>query len=146
MAGASTAYTMLNVAATVDGQLVVGFWEGDDVVTVEPLADVGSLLVGADGSSIYSGSANNGATITLRLQHTSATHRLLTQKWLRQRSRGVRLVGFPVSVIDVDSGEGGSTDQAFIQAAPTDQKGDTAVVREWTLVTGNWRPEVPLRQ
>lgn len=139
----SSTYSMKNVALTIDGMAVVGMWDGDDAVVVSPLADVGTMLVGADGSSIFSQSANEGATITLRLQHTAAAHRMLHQKWARQKARGVRLVGFPISVIDVDSGEGGSTDQAFIQAAPDDSKGVNAVVREWILVTGQWRPEIP---
>lgn len=134
---------MKNVAATVDGQSVIGFWDGDDAATIEPLEDTGQMMVGADGSSIFSQSANEGATITLRLQHTSPTHRLLHQRHARQRARGVRVVGFPINVIDIDSGEGGSTDQAFIQRAPTDSKGTAAAVREWVLVTGQWRPEVP---
>ena len=139
----SSAYSMKNVAVTLDGQKVLGLWDGDDVVSVAPLTDIGSMLVGADGSSIFSQSANEGATITLRLQHTSPTHKLLHEKWARQRAPGVRIVGFPFHAIDVDSGEGGSTDQAFIQTAPTDAKGVTAGTREWVLVTGQWRPQIP---
>lgn len=142
---ASNAYSFNNVAVVVDGQNVVGFWDGDDAVTIEPLSEVGTMLVGADGSSIFSQTANEGATITLRLQHTSPTHRLLHQKWARQKAKGVRTRGFPLSVTDVDSGEGGATDQVFIQAAPTDSKGISAVTREWVLVTGNWKPNVPNR-
>ncbi|QIG73255.1 putative structural protein [Rhizobium phage RHph_N17] len=137
----SSAYSMKNVAATVNGQPVIGFWDGDDAVSVAPLADVGQMMVGADGSSIFSQSANEGATITLRLQHTSPTHKLLMQQMALQRARGIRLTGFPVSVIDTDSQEGGSTDQAFIQQAPTDTKGVNAQAREWVLVTGSWRPQ-----
>src|SRR5690606_5392806 len=117
----SSAYSMKNVSGTVDGQAIIGLWDGDDAVQVEPLTDVGTMLVGADGSSIFSQSANEGATITIRLQHTSPTHRLLHQKWARQKARGVRVTGFPVTLIDVDSGEGGSTDDAYIQTAPSDQ-------------------------
>lgn len=139
----SSAYSAKNVATTVDGQNVIGLWDGDDAITIEPLTEVGSMMVGADGSSIFSQSANEGATITLRLQHTSPTHRLLHQKWARQRARGVRVTGFPITIIDVDSGEGGSSDQVFIQAGPTDSKGVAATAREWVLVTGQYRPEVP---
>jgi Protein of unknown function (DUF3277) len=139
----SSAFAMKNVAITLDGQSVIGLWDGNDAIQVEPAKDVGTLLVGADGSSIFSQSANEGATITLRLQHTSPTHRLLHQRMARQRARGVKLVGFPLSVIDVDSGEGGSTDQCFIQKAPHDKKGVEAENREWVLVTGQWHPEVP---
>lgn len=139
----SSAYSMKNVAVTIDGQNVLGVWDGDDAVVIAPVEDIGTLLVGADGSSIFSQSANEAATITLRLQHTSPAHRLLHTKLARQKARGVRVSGFPVTVIDVDSNEGGSTDQAFIMTAPTDSKGKAAAVREWVLVTGQWRPEVP---
>lgn len=139
----SSAYSMKNVAITVDGQAVIGVWDDDNAVQIEPVEDVGSLTVGADGSSIFSQSANEAATITLRLQHTSPTHRLLHERWARQRARGIRVVGFPVTVMDVDSGEGGSTDQAFIMTGPSDGKGKTATVREWVLVTGQWKPEIP---
>ena len=134
---------MKNVAAVLDGQRVIGLWDGDDAIEVAPGADIGSMMVGADGSSIFSQSANRSATITLRLQHTSPTHRRLQQKLARQRTEGFAIVGFPFSVVDVDSGEGGSTDQMFIQAAPTDSKGVNAQVREWTLVAGDWEPEIP---
>lgn len=139
----SSAYSMKNVAVTLDGQNVLGLWDGDDAVQIAPITDIGTMMIGADGSSIFSQSANEGATITLRLQHTSPAHRQLHQKWARQRARGVRVTGFPVSIIDVDSGEGGSTDQAFIQTAPTDAKGVAAATREWVLVTGQWKPEIP---
>ncbi|NTS31265.1 DUF3277 family protein [Phyllobacterium sp. BT25] len=139
----SSAYSMKNVSATLDGQRVVGLWDGDDPIVIAPLADVGTMLVGADGSSIFSQTANNGATITIRLQHTSPTHRNLMQKLQRQRADGVRVIGFPFVVIDVDSNEGGSTDQCFIMTAPNDEKGVNASAREWVLVTGDWKPEIP---
>lgn len=139
----SSGYTMKNVAVTLDGQQVLGLWDGDDPVAVAPLVDVGTMMIGADGSSIFSQHANEGATITLRLQHTSPTHKLLMERLARQRTRGMPLKGFPFGFIDVDSNEGGNTDQAFIQTAPHDQKGVNAAAREWVLVTGNWRPEIP---
>jgi Bacteriophage KPP10, Structural protein ORF10 len=139
----SSAYSIKNVAITMDGQNVTGLWDGDDAVQVAPVVDVGTLMIGADGSSIFSQHANEGATITLRLQHTSPAHRLLHQHLARQRAKGIRMVGFPISIIDIDSGEGGSTDQCFIQQMPTDGKGVNAAAREWVLVAGQWKPEVP---
>jgi len=139
----SSTYSMKNVQATLDGQSVVGFWDGDDAVTVEMVDDVGTGMVGADGSSIFSHRAGNAHTITLRLQHTSPAHRMLQQKWARQRAVGVRVAGFPFSHIDVDSGEGGTADDCYIQAAPSSQQGTEAAVREWVLWTGFYTPNVP---
>jgi hypothetical protein len=132
---------MLAVAATLDGLAIRGFWDGDDAVTVEQGADVGTGLVGADGSSIFSQSADQSARITVRLQHTSPTHRQLTQKWLQQREGVLR--GFPFDVMDKTSGVGGTADQCFIMQAPGDSKGKNATVRAWVLWTGEWRPGVP---
>lgn len=143
MAGKTTAYTFKNVIAMCDGQHVRGFWEGDDVLSVTPMVDAGTMVIGADGDGIFSQTANEGATIVIRLQHTSPTHRLLEQRLARQRAPGVRLVGFPFSAMNVDTGEGGATAECFISAPPADVKGAAAGVREWTLVTAAWRREIP---
>lgn len=138
----TTAYSFKNVQATLDGQKVQGFFDGDDAVTVEPGADIGSMMIGADGSGLFSQSADASARITLRLQHTSPTHRLLLQKLRRQREAG-GLSGFPFDVIDTRSGEGGNGERCFIMNAPTDGKGMNATVREWVLVTSEWNSNIP---
>ena len=135
-------YTMLNVTATLDGLRVSGLFDGDDAITITPNADIGSLLVGADGSSVFSQSADRGAQIVMRLQPNSPTHRQLIQRWKAQRSGLIR--GMPFDLIDSDSGEGGSTDKCFIFAAPEVQKGFNATERAWTLVTGDWTPTIPV--
>lgn len=139
----TSAYGFVNTANTVDGQLVQGLWEGDDAISIAPLADKGTMMIGADGSALFSVSANRGATITLRLMHTSPTHRLLMQKLKRQQALASPVTAFPVTAYDTASGEGGTADKCFIQTAPTDQKGINAVAREWVLVTGEFNAEIP---
>jgi hypothetical protein len=138
----STAYSMLNVIATVDGQAVVGAWDGDDAIVVTPGADKGSGLIGADGSGLFSVSADKSAMISIKVMHTSPTHRLLLQKMKRQQARGGNAAAFPFSFMDTVSGEGGVADKCYIQSAPADQKGKAATVREWTLWTAEYAPEV----
>ncbi len=139
----STAYSMVNVSATLDGQTVQGLWDGDDAIVVTQGAAAGSGLVGADGSSIFSISADKSAQISLKLQHTSPTHRLLHQKLKRQKALGSVAAAFPFSFIDVGSNEGGSSDRVFVMTAPNDSKGKAAVVREWVLWAGEWNSEIP---
>ena len=136
----TSAYSMLNVTATLDGVAVRGLFDGDDAITVTQGADVGTMLVGADGSSLFSQTADRSAQISVKLQHTSPTHRQLIQRWKQQRAG--RLKGFPFDLIEKDSGEGGTADKCFIMKAPADSKGKNAVVREWVLVTGDWTPNV----
>jgi hypothetical protein len=139
----TSAYGFVNTANTVDGQIIQGLWDGDDAISIAPLADKGTMLIGADGSALFSVSANRGATITLRLQHTSPTHRLLQQKLKRQQALASPATAFPVTAYDTSSGEGGTADKCFVQTAPTDTKGVNATVREWVLVTGEFNAEIP---
>lgn len=139
----TSAYGFVNTANTVDGQIIQGLWDGDDAISIAPIADKGTMLIGADGSALFSVSANRGATITLRLQHTSPTHRLLQQKLKRQQALASPATAFPVTAYDTSSGEGGTADKCFIQTAPTDTKGVNATVREWVLVTGEFNAEIP---
>lgn len=137
----TTAYSMLNVAASIDGLKIGCLWDGDDAITIEQASEVGVGLVGADGCAVFSQSANKSANITLRLQHSSATHRQLVQKWKQQRAG--RLIGFPFDLIDRNSGEGGTADKCFIASAPVDQAGVNATARTWVLWTGHWEPQTP---
>lgn len=141
--GVSSAYSMVSVSATLDGRQILGLWDGDDAIVVSPGADIGTMMIGADGSSLFSQSADRSARVNIKLMHTSPTHRQLMQKLKRQQQLGANGAAFPFSFMDSASGEGGSADKCYIQAAPADGKGKNATVREWVLVTGEWNPEVP---
>lgn len=130
-------YSFQNVVAMVDDLRVIGSWDGDDAISITPIEDVGALLGGADGSSIFSQYAGEGVTISIKVQHMSPTDIQFEQIYRRQKdARGAQ--GVPLSVTDVRSGEGGSTDQAFIQSRPTVDYGKNATVRDWTFVVGAW--------
>ncbi len=135
------AYSMLNVTATLDGRRVVGLMDGDNPIQATPGADVGTMLIGADGTSLFSQSADKSATITIRLKPNSSTHRQLIQKWQAQRAGILR--GFPFDFIDSGSNEGGNGTDCFVQKAADLTMGTNATVREWVLVSGNWTPNIP---
>lgn len=141
MARKSTTYSFEHVVCTIDGLRAFGFWEGDDAAQVAPGGDAGAGMVGADGSSIFSVSANRSAQITLRFQHSSPSHSQLMRLHAVQQASGRG--GFPLDLKDTGSGEGGNTDQAFIMTPPDDAKGEKAGVREWVLWTGDWNREIP---
>ncbi|WP_116082112.1 phage protein [Tropicimonas sp. IMCC34011] len=141
MAGLHTAYSFDQVSITLDGRTVRGMDEGDNAFEVAPMANRGEMRVGASGDSIFSGSTNKAARFTLRLMHTSPTHRQLMEKDV-QSSAGVRRA-FPLSFKDIGSGEGGSATGCWIEQAPTVQKGQNATVREWVIVAGDYAPSIP---
>lgn len=135
------AYSALNLAATLDGQKVQGLWEGDNAIQADPGVDVGTGLVGVQGDGLFSQTSDKSAKITLRVMHTSPTHRLLIQKWKAQRAG--RLVPFGFDHLDTLNNEGGSADECYIMTAPSDTKGVTATVREWVLWTADYEPATP---
>lgn len=136
-----TAYSFANVTATLNKREVVGFWEGDDAVTVEENADIGTGVIGADGASIFSQAVNRGARITLRVMPNSPIHSQLNR--LLQSQRDGNLGGFGFTVTDTASNEGGSCDRALIVQAPGTQNGTAAAVRTWVLWTGYWVWRIP---
>ncbi len=139
----STAYSQVNVTVAVDQRQVIGLWDGDDAIVVTRGADLGTMMIGADGSGLFSISADKSAQISIKVQHTSPTHRLLIEKEKQQYARGAAFPGFPFSLKDTVSGEGGTADKCYIMQAPADSKGKAAAVREWVLITADWNPEVP---
>lgn len=133
-----TVYSMLGFALTVDGLPVVGFFDGDDVFSSEKSEDVGGWLIGADGSAIWSQSADGMVTLTLKLQHTSPTHRQLQNK--SQQQKAGSLVPFPVDYVDTNGGEGGHAGNAMVTKEPSMSHGKNATVREWVLTSPDWSP------
>jgi hypothetical protein len=141
--GISTAYSFLNVSATIDRRDVIGGWDGDDAIVVTPGADAGTGLIGANGDGIFSISADQSASISVKLMHTSPTHELLHKKWKQQRARGANASAFSFVIKDKVSGEGYTADKCYIMSAPETSHGKNATVREWILWTASAVPEVP---
>lgn len=133
-----TVYSMLGVSATVDGLPVVGMFDGDDAIIVETREDEGDWLIGADGSALFSQTADTSAQITLKLQHTSPTHKQLLGKQAQQRSGS--LIPFSFDVVDTNGGEGSHSGTCLIMKAPQQSYGENATVREWVLASATWQP------
>ncbi|MDF2114798.1 DUF3277 family protein [Roseiarcaceae bacterium H3SJ34-1] len=62
---------MDNVVLQIDGVRIQGFADGDDVIKLERSTELGTPLIGADGASIVSISADRSAKLTLKLLQTS---------------------------------------------------------------------------
>lgn len=137
MPGQTTVYSFENVAVTINGLRVTGFWEGDNAVEVAPRADNATMLVGADGDATVSYSADDSVSITLRLKPNSPMNAILENYYRRARAGGFGR-GFPVAVRDTGNGEGGAASEAHILQAPTRALGAAATVREWVLGANAW--------
>ncbi len=126
------AHSFKNCVVIVDGRPLVNFAEGDDVVTIEPRNDGATDLVGADGQMAVSISADQSATMTVRLMQTSPDNRFLQQIFDRQRAEGL-FIPLMVSYRDLKTGEEGSG-RGYIPRLPTMTRGAGVNTHEWTIV------------
>lgn len=132
-----TLYSFDNVVVTIDGREVIGLWEGDDVVSLERPTDLGSALTGADGASVVSITADQSATLTIKLQPNSAMNAYFEQCVKRMRMGSQRLIA--VAVRDTSTGEGGGCSAAVVIKEPSKSWGATATEREWQLFCNCWQ-------
>lgn len=133
-----TIYSFQNVVLTIDGRRVEGFWEGDDAIQLERPTDLGTPLVGADGSSLVSITADQTATLTLRLQPTSPWNRELANR-VKQIRNGASVTPMVISLRDTSTGEGGGCSAAVIIKEPDSSWGDAASAREWQIHCSCWQ-------
>ncbi len=131
-------YSWNNVALVIDSRNVVGLAEGDDVLTIERTNALGDPMVGADGSSLVSVSADQTAKITLKLLPTSPFNAYLNAKAMRMRAGG-RVV-FPIGFTDMSTGESGASAECTIIEEPTVTKGAKAQERVWAFHAAEWVP------
>lgn len=132
-----TLYSYKNVVVTIDGRRVIGVWEGDDAVVVERPTDLGTALTGADGASVVSISADQTATVTLKLQANSAMNSYLEQRVKAMRMGSTRLLA--IGIVDTGTGEGGGCSSAVITKEPSKSYGAMATEREWVLFCNCWQ-------
>ncbi|KRE07456.1 hypothetical protein ASE63_22415 [Bosea sp. Root381] len=132
-----TLYSFDNVVVTIDGREVIGVWEGDDAVLVERPTDLGSALTGADGASVVSITADQSATVTLKLQPNSAMNAYLEQAVKRMRMGSQRLLN--IAIRDTSTGEGGGCSAAVVIREPSKSWGAAATEREWQIFCNCWQ-------
>lgn len=132
-----TLYSMQNVIVTLDGRQVIGLWEGDDAVVIERPTDLGQALTGADGASVVSITADQSATVTLKLMANSAMNSYLEQRVKAMRMGSQRLI--TIGVRDTSTGEGGGCSSAVIIKEPAKSYGANATEREWVIFCNCWQ-------
>lgn len=133
-----TLYSMKNVALTIDGRPVIGFWEGDDAVVLERNTDIGTPLTGADGASVVSDTADESANLTLKLMPNSSMNAYLEQRVKLRRMGSQRVM--TVGLLDTSTGEGGGCSAAVVIKEPSKSFGANATEREWVIFCSCWQP------
>lgn len=128
-----THYAFEKVICIVGGAPVVGFFEGDDVITVARNVPDFSMQMGAGGDGLAVQAADQSGTITLKLLQTSPSNAALGLV-LEQNKRGV-FIPLPFVLKDAGTNVQLVTAAQCVIVKPADQiYGANGTVREWQLI------------
>lgn len=88
-----TFYSFLNVSATLTGvggsiNLGAGASVAEEGLTVAPVSEISTMIIGADGNGEHSGSASTASVVTVRLLKTSPVNAQVQAMVNRQRGVG----------------------------------------------------------
>ena len=125
-------YSFLNTILLVNGVEIGGFDEGDDVITLERLADSASHVVGVDGEMSVSFSADRSGGIGFRLMQTSDSNEYLSGLISSQENGA--FIPIAVQFKDTKGGDLGSGTQGYIPRPATMVRGNSAQPQEWQIV------------
>lgn len=131
-------YSIANISLSIDGARVVGLAEGDDAIVITPTSDVGKPIVGADGSSLVAISADQSATMAIKLLYTSPFSAYLRNKVARMRAGGVTGITFPVGFTDATNGESGGAVDAVVTKSPPVTRGAAPTEQTWEIFLPVW--------
>lgn len=126
------AYMFKNVHLLIATIEIQGFWQGDDVVTLDPKKETYGIIEGADGSEAHYIVNTKLCDLTFKLQQHAPSNATLSQLLITARETGIGMP-FPVTVVDMGTG-----DKAFSLAAGIIKpakliKGEKANGTEWTI-------------
>lgn len=122
-----------------NGRLLTGY-APDTFASFEPAADSVTKTVGADGSVVFTFSADKTGTLTVTLLQTSPDHAYLAA------AEQAKVIG-AIAVRDENLGEVGTTllrcQYSTVSRRPTLGRGAEATTHEWTFVLGQTDIFVP---
>lgn len=132
MAGQMLTYSFAHHITMINGREINNFGEGDDAVSYEYREDGISDTVGADGNMQASISANQSASITIKLLGTAPENDYLEE--LYHQFKNGEITGVSISMFDSVTGKGEVATTGYIPRLANKSKGARIQDREWTII------------
>lgn len=134
-------YSFLDVQASITGpggafSIGSGAGAAEEGITVEPVADIDNMDVGADGTPMHSLNANKAGKITVRLLKTSPVNAQLSAMMAFQRVSSANHGQNTISVTNNVSGDAITGQLAAFAKQPTVGYGKTGPMLEWEFNVG----------
>ena len=103
-------YSFLDYYASIVGpgggfNLAAGAGDAPEGITVEPMEDVDTMTIGADGSGMHSLHANKSGKVIVRLLKNSPTNELLATMLAFQRTSGANAGQNTITIVGKVSGD-----------------------------------------
>lgn len=133
--GAVNTYNPRKVTMSMGRHIVSGFAD-DSFISIEPVGDGNSVVVGADGEALISVDPSSVYTVKITLLQRSKTNTFLQKQYELLKSGGKGI--FDVNIKDILGAEKFSGSQAFVNKMATKGYGKAGTNREWeiTVVDG----------
>lgn len=125
-------YDFKKVNVILDGNIITGYADGDDVIQFEPGDKTWEHHVGADGEECRSKVNNEMGKLVLKMAQYSASNALLTSLWLADKVSGSGV--FAAAVIDKSGTSFHGSESAYIEGPPKAGYGKNPNDREWTII------------
>lgn len=128
-------YNPRKITMSMGRHIVSGFAD-DSFISIEPVGDGNSVVVGADGEALVSVDPSTVYTVKVSLLQRSKTNSYLQQQYELLRSGGNGI--FDINIKDIIGNEKFSGTQAFVTKPATKGYGKAGTNREWeiTVVDG----------
>lgn len=132
-----TTYNPKKVTCSLGRHIASGFAD-DSFITVEPMGDGTSMVVGCDGEIVRSIDPSDAYTFKLSLLQTSPTNKYLQKMYDKDKKDGTGM--FPVTVKDILGNDQFTAEKAWVTKPASYVKGKTQNNREWEIAVaeGNY--------
>lgn len=129
-------YSFLEIQAALVGPggvipLASGAGVSEEGISIDPTAEVDTMVIGADGEGMHSLHADKSGKITIRLLKTSPTNGLLSAMLAFQRSSAATHGQNTITIVDMARGEVTTCQQVAFTKAPAIAYGKDAQLVEW---------------
>ena len=136
MAIAPQVYGFFNNIITLNGVVITGYADGDDVVKLTPNAPISEAVVGALGEVVFNDNADKSYKCELTLQQTAPINTYLRGLAAQQRIPGARAVALTLSITDLARRDRFTGTSGRIVEVPEFVRGQKAGKYTWKLHFG----------
>ncbi|TXG97750.1 MAG: DUF3277 family protein [Nevskiaceae bacterium] len=128
-------YSFLDTVMIVNGVEIVGWDEGDDVITITRLNDSISHKVGAAGEMMISVSGDKSGSFKFKLQQTSSSNAMLSAMLALQEAAGSDFVATNCLFQDTYRQDLAIGTVGYIKKPADMTRGKQGQTQEWEIIT-----------